>query len=409
MGPPCRTAVLVFLGFFLSGQASLAFAQSHHATPVADCLPPVYPANWVIEVTLQVTATVGTDDSLSGMAFAPVDAPLPFRRAAEAALRSCRFAHAVKRGRPVVSTYETIFFFTPPQGSPLQFVMRSREMKDHVKAEEDGRIVINGGAGEPLLSSVQVGDFEATGDIRIPKNVETEAVLLMRAALPPDRIDRRRAGLVIAGGSGRTPDPGTVVDLDGRRLHDPEAGAGVALAAGADEWRPIRVRWIGSDLTVSIDGTSVVSASVEQPIYGRIGVDVSKGAIELRNWHVTRLDRFRDPVPLGIARLADTEAPVTDIDRTAGAKPPKLRHEVRPRYTPAAMDAHRSGTVALEAIVETDGRVGPVRLVSSVDEGLDVEAVLALQQWGFSPALVDGKPVRCVIEAELTFSLGKQP
>jgi TonB family protein len=74
---------------------------------------------------------------------------------------------------------------------------------------------------------------------------------------------------------------------------------------------------------------------------------------------------------------------------------PKLVHEVKPRYTPEALQARIQGVVVMEAVVLTDGTVGDVTVVESLDpdHGLDDEGVHALTQWRFEPATRDGQPV----------------
>lgn len=63
------------------------------------------------------------------------------------------------------------------------------------------------------------------------------------------------------------------------------------------------------------------------------------------------------------------------------------------------------GDTELEAIVERDGFVGPVRVTKSLDHELDIQAIRAVRQWAFSPALMDGKPVRCRVTIILSFTL----
>jgi TonB family protein len=81
--------------------------------------------------------------------------------------------------------------------------------------------------------------------------------------------------------------------------------------------------------------------------------------------------------------------------------------EVKPQYTAAAMNARIQGTVRLECVVQSDGHVGRVRVVRSLDPvfGLDREAIDAARQWVFVPAMRAGKPVDVVVTIELLFTL----
>lgn len=99
---------------------------------------------------------------------------------------------------------------------------------------------------------------------------------------------------------------------------------------------------------------------------------------------------------------------------TATAQPrrtpnePELLKEVRPEYTPEGRAAGIEGRVLLSAEVLTDGTVGEVQVVRPLDEnkyGLDQEAVKAMKQWVFKPAMKDGEAVRMVVYVDMGFSL----
>jgi periplasmic protein TonB len=65
------------------------------------------------------------------------------------------------------------------------------------------------------------------------------------------------------------------------------------------------------------------------------------------------------------------------------------------------------GTVLLEAVVLTNGQVGDVRIIRSLDSrlGLDDQAVKALRAWRFNPGTHEGHPVPVIVTVELTFRL----
>jgi TonB family protein len=87
---------------------------------------------------------------------------------------------------------------------------------------------------------------------------------------------------------------------------------------------------------------------------------------------------------------------------------PELLKEVRPEYTPEARAAAIEGRVVLSAEVLTDGTVGEVQIVRPLDEnkyGLDQEAVKAMKQWVFKPAMKNGEAVSMVIYVDMGFSL----
>jgi protein TonB len=90
-----------------------------------------------------------------------------------------------------------------------------------------------------------------------------------------------------------------------------------------------------------------------------------------------------------------------------GVTLPRPTKEVRPEYTQAALMAGIEGTVLLEVVVLADGKVGDVRVDSSLDTeyGLDNQALEAAKQWEFRPGTKDHKPVAVRVHIELTFRI----
>jgi protein TonB len=88
-----------------------------------------------------------------------------------------------------------------------------------------------------------------------------------------------------------------------------------------------------------------------------------------------------------------------------GIVDPVAIRQIEPKYTAEALRARIQGEVELEAIINVDGSVGPVRVVKSLDRtfGLDQEAVKAAQQWLFRPAMHNGTPVPMVVRLILEF------
>jgi TonB family protein len=86
---------------------------------------------------------------------------------------------------------------------------------------------------------------------------------------------------------------------------------------------------------------------------------------------------------------------------------PKAVKEVRVKYTPDARTAKIEGSVLLECIVRTNGTVGDVRVVRSLDKthGLDDEAVKVAKQWRFSPGRQNGKAVPVVVSLQFSYTL----
>jgi TonB family protein len=100
---------------------------------------------------------------------------------------------------------------------------------------------------------------------------------------------------------------------------------------------------------------------------------------------------------LVIISVADSKDP--------GVTLPKVISDVKPQYTPEAMQAEIEGTVIMTAVVRTDGTPGDIEITRSLDAeyGLDQQAVAALSQWRFDPAgrtarpCPSASPLRCAL------------
>jgi len=75
---------------------------------------------------------------------------------------------------------------------------------------------------------------------------------------------------------------------------------------------------------------------------------------------------------------------------------------VRPAYPEFAREAQIQGKVILHVLVGKDGRVKNVKVKRSIT-GLDDEAVKAVKQWVFKPALSNNKPVAVWVEVPVDF------
>jgi TonB family protein len=250
---------------------------------------------------------------------------------------------------------------------PLHFVLQTSALKKHAVVENN-ELTVTGGAGQPYLSSVNLGDFEASGEmaIRDPSDV---SVLV-----------------------------GTIVDPDGR-VHRRER---VVLPPSiGSHWLPVVVSCVARHLSVAVDGHVVAEQQIERDPYGRFGFEVERGTLSLRGWRVVRRDAYLDPQPL-TARSPD----VIEIGKLPdGVAMPRLKHEVRPAYPEGAAQRGAEGTVEVEAIVEGDGSVSAVRLVKSVDDDVDRAVVQAVRQWRFEPLTIAGRAVRWHLVVTIPFQI----
>jgi TonB family protein len=139
---------------------------------------------------------------------------------------------------------------------------------------------------------------------------------------------------------------------------------------------------------------------------GHILFDSRKGRVELR-----KLTISGDPIAQSADLFSEPEATAraamnaSKQSEAAGMQSPKLTREVKPSYTPEAMDRRVQGVVRMEAVVMADGSVGPVRIAGALDPDLDLVALATVKEWKFKPGVVNGNPTPMLVEVEMTFIL----
>jgi protein TonB len=84
---------------------------------------------------------------------------------------------------------------------------------------------------------------------------------------------------------------------------------------------------------------------------------------------------------------------------------PSLLMEVRPSYTADALHRRIQGSVELELVVTPEGEASHIRVVQSLDPGLDMEAMKAVQRWKFAPGRRSGVAVNVRVTAILDFTI----
>jgi TonB family protein len=110
--------------------------------------------------------------------------------------------------------------------------------------------------------------------------------------------------------------------------------------------------------------------------------------------------------------MARAQDPAEEVYRPGdGISSPVPITQAKPRYTRAAMEKKIEGSVLMECVVRADGTVGDISVIRSLDKesGLDDEAVAAVKQWTFQPAIrqQDKKPVAVWVTIEMAFTLKK--
>jgi protein TonB len=97
-------------------------------------------------------------------------------------------------------------------------------------------------------------------------------------------------------------------------------------------------------------------------------------------------------------------APMKPVPVGGRIRPPAKTVDVPPVYPPMAIVARVDGTVVIEAVIDTDGRVQSARVLRSIPL-LDTAALTAVGQWAYTPTLLNGVPVPVVMTVTVTFKL----
>lgn len=123
---------------------------------------------------------------------------------------------------------------------------------------------------------------------------------------------------------------------------------------------------------------------------------------------------------LGIVPIASLRAVAAVFPSTQGLTPqeqqpvrvgggigvPKKITHVSPVYPEAAVQARAEGVVIVEAVIGTDGNVTDARVIRPVELLTDA-AIAAVQQWKFTPTLLNGQPVPVIMTVTVSFTLGE--
>jgi len=88
-----------------------------------------------------------------------------------------------------------------------------------------------------------------------------------------------------------------------------------------------------------------------------------------------------------------------------GVSAPEVIHSVEPQFTPEARQKDFQGSVAIQLIVDAQGYPQDVRVVRRAGMGLDEQAVAAVKQYKFRPAMYQGHAVAVQMIIDIDFHL----
>jgi len=118
------------------------------------------------------------------------------------------------------------------------------------------------------------------------------------------------------------------------------------------------------------------------------------------------IDVSLDGLVFGIPDAPPSDGPMGPVFQLSGdIAPPEKIYFPSPRYTEEGRQARTQGVVILEAVVDSEGNVGRVKVLKGLPYGLSEEAVATAQEWKFRPAKKAGKPVAVYLNLTIRFSL----
>ena len=126
------------------------------------------------------------------------------------------------------------------------------------------------------------------------------------------------------------------------------------------------------------------------------------------------LSRGAEGIPLNVLRAAvfslvllscTPACKIAQIANRTSSRAPKLILQVDPQYTEQALQRGLQGTVALSFLVDQNGRTRDIKVIKTLDSGLDRNAIAAAEQWRFEPGTRNGRPIDVRTNAEVTYRL----
>ena len=85
--------------------------------------------------------------------------------------------------------------------------------------------------------------------------------------------------------------------------------------------------------------------------------------------------------------------------------PPRILSQHEPEFTEVARGAHYQGNVVVRGVIDDQGVPTQLKIMKALGMGLDDAAVNCVEQWRFTPAKRDNKPVAVTVDIEVNFRL----
>jgi protein TonB len=155
-----------------------------------------------------------------------------------------------------------------------------------------------------------------------------------------------------------------------------------------------------------VPASASASVTVGPPSSGLAELDDARGTSSPPG---ASIDRPVPPAPSTTplppeARQTSSPGETNGVRGPGRVEPPQKLRGPAPDYPPIAEAANVEGTVVIEAVVDSNGRVTSARIRDSIPL-LDKAALDAIRQWEFKPALLNGRPVPFAMTLSVRFTL----
>jgi protein TonB len=104
--------------------------------------------------------------------------------------------------------------------------------------------------------------------------------------------------------------------------------------------------------------------------------------------------------------LAKENRPKAPVRVGGGVREPKVISRVNPEYPPLARQIHMQGVVTIDAILDEQGNVAEMKVVSGPPL-LMQSALDAVRKWKYEPTYLNDQPVSVQLNVTVTFCLSE--
>jgi TonB family protein len=232
---------------------------------------------------------------------------------------------------------------------------------------------IYGASGEPhqMVSVKQSAEF-VDQDFPTLTLDERPCIFVATTATPGDRIPPNAAYAVFA----------ECFDLIA--AHERKS----LLYLADDNGRPIDI-----GRTFPLNEFEPTEPGFDQPVWEWVSAHVSKRLAQ----------RIQDEQQAHSATAPDPLESVPPMPH--GTTPPKLIHAVDAHFSDAGLQHSINGICVLAMVIDIDGTPKRIQVIRPLGYGMDEEAIRAVTQYRFKPAMLDGKDVPVKISIEVAFHL----